>query len=468
MKIAASLRIALLIVALSTLASVVRSTPDAAPRTAAFAVHEWGTFTSIQGSDGNPIPWNPFSTASDLPGFVFDRRNPTHNRDVLAGKGAAFLLLGLKDGRPWLQRMETPVIYFHSDKPLTVDVHVRFPDGVLTEWFPQVSGFGPAPAIAGVLPGSSDSHLRWNSVRVVPGGTRAAAPSDTPLPGDSRPSHYFAARSGSDAIAEATQPFAPEVAPQRDRFLFYRGAGDFAAPLRAGVDPDDRTLRLSNLGPEPIGPLFIVRVRKGATAFDSISSLAAGREASVPIPEVAEPSGAGTLGAAMRDSLTRAGLHRAEADAMIQTWNESWFGEGGVRVLYLLPEAWTDRVLPLELSPAPKSVVRVMVGRAELFTRAQESQVAEWIADYTSGNTTWAVASLRSLDLGRFLEPAVTRSAQLVRAARMGVQLSCRSLPVEDGAHRELPSDEEWLGQIARLKQDLSASIATRPLALGR
>jgi len=49
---------------------------------AEYTAHEWGTFTSIQGSDGEPIRWNPFVT-SDLPGFVFDRNRPTHHDELL-------------------------------------------------------------------------------------------------------------------------------------------------------------------------------------------------------------------------------------------------------------------------------------------------------------------------------------------------------------------------------------------------
>ena len=50
--------------------------------------------------------------------------------------------------------METPVIYFYnhdkdtfSAKERQIDVEVKFPQGLVTEWFPQVSGFGPTFAM---------------------------------------------------------------------------------------------------------------------------------------------------------------------------------------------------------------------------------------------------------------------------------------------------------------------------------
>src|SRR3954463_10626080 len=77
-----------------------------------FVAHEWGTFTSVQGSDAVQLEWSPL-VSSELPKFVYDcsRGYPSgrHGSD----SKAAFLTL---------QRMETPVIYFYSEQARTVDV----------------------------------------------------------------------------------------------------------------------------------------------------------------------------------------------------------------------------------------------------------------------------------------------------------------------------------------------------------
>ena len=39
-------------------------------RAADLVVHEWGTFTSVAGPDGQAVPWHPLSGSSDLPCFV--------------------------------------------------------------------------------------------------------------------------------------------------------------------------------------------------------------------------------------------------------------------------------------------------------------------------------------------------------------------------------------------------------------
>src|SRR5882724_9773524 len=84
--------------------------------------HEWGTFTSVQGADGALLDWKPLET-SKLPRFVYDWTHPGLNR-VLTVNGYGGFGKGSIIAR---QRMETPVIYFYSDKEQTLDVTVRFP-----------------------------------------------------------------------------------------------------------------------------------------------------------------------------------------------------------------------------------------------------------------------------------------------------------------------------------------------------
>jgi len=474
--------------------------------TADYVAHEWGTFTSVQGSDGNPIPWDPFEGPSDLPGFVFRRQVPTLNTDVLCTRAAKFRQLDIKTGA-WLQRMETPVIYFHSRDALDVDVHVRFPQGLLTEWFPQVSSFGPVSGVDDVLASSRESHLRWLRVRVF-------AKSDSDAPGaaeaiPTRPdtSHYYAARRTTANLVEATSGFSKEAQVQRDRFLFYRGAGSFPAPLRVGVEPDDRTLFLVNQGEEPLGPFFAVKVVGDEIAFTPIDPLAPGQRRTLAIPtksaapsaldwdrearrnvpllhsgsarecgKVAEPSRLCThglqqrgycgetpqplssgswreLGTALENAMVSAGLHQDEASAMVSTWRESWFQEPGVRVLYLLPQAWTDRTLPLTLVPEPRSVVRVMVGRAEVFPRAVESRVAGLVGDFLNDDRAWAVASLRAAGMGRFLEPAITRAGQVIQRRAFANAFSCRMQPETGGvSEANWVPEQEWRRRIQEVK----------------
>ena len=108
-------------------------------------------------------------------------------------------------------------------------------------------------------------------------------------------------------------------------------------------------------------------------------------------------------------SLCSEGLYRREAEAMVKTWEDSWFAEDGVRVLYLLPRDWTDRTLPLSIRPAPKELVRVMVGRAEVLTPAFEKTLADEVTK--AGNNERDAKERLSAELrklGRFAQPALS------------------------------------------------------------
>src|SRR5438067_1523162 len=97
-----------------------------------FVVHEWGTFTSIAGKDGVALEWRPLNGSIDLPKFVH----------TMQQEG-----LGLRHSRTKaeltaLVRMETPVLYFYSSREMNVSAEVNFPNGKITEWYPQARSVG--------------------------------------------------------------------------------------------------------------------------------------------------------------------------------------------------------------------------------------------------------------------------------------------------------------------------------------
>src|SRR5204863_4048766 len=83
------------------------------------------------------------------------------------------------------------------------------------------------------------------------------------------------------------------------------------------------------------------------------------------------------------------------------------FQEDGVRVLYVLPRVWTDAALPMKLDPAPRELVRVMVGRAEVITPDAELSLRSALNAVRTGEA----ARLHALDqlkrLGRFATPTL-------------------------------------------------------------
>ena len=152
-----------------------------------FTAHEWGTFTSVQGADGAQLQWNPFLT-TDLPAFVY-------NRAVRNGglKGAALTDPFGKINMSGLIRMETPVIYFYSDRARTAEVRVSFPQGRVTEWYPQATHVGPFHTMdASEKVRAARSVIEWKGLKILPRDTKEMSAAklirDAKNPGEN---HYY-------------------------------------------------------------------------------------------------------------------------------------------------------------------------------------------------------------------------------------------------------------------------------------
>jgi len=393
-----------------------------------FVAHEWGTFTSVQGSDGTLLNWRPLQT-SRLPQFVYNWQNPGYSRQGLSG-----LALG-KSAMVTLQRMETPVIYFYADEKQTVDVSVDFPKGVITEWYPQASKIGPSTILApapiakadelahkaGARPeftfasllknhAAKESRARWTGIEILPANeSRDTARS---LQQDRSGSHYFTARDTDSACIRVDSDGTTNNAPEYEKFIFYRGVGSFATPLHVTIDGS--TVTIANTGTEPLEHMFLLGLQDGVGKFVAVERLVPGEKRMVqvnladgvlPTRQLSEQ-----LGHSMADALVSEGLYQREAQAMVKTWRDSWFEENGLRVLYTLPRAWTDRTLPITLDPKPRELVRVMVGRAEVFTPGVEKKLSDALAMAQKGDSEARSRVMSECKkLGRFAEPALRK-----------------------------------------------------------
>jgi hypothetical protein len=307
-------------------------------------VHEWGTFTSVAGEDGQPIRWLPLAGSSDLPCFVEQARSR-------ALKGT---LVGTV-------RMETPVLYFYTPAETSVDVDVRFRDGVITEYFP------PAEVDGG--------SITWRHVSIA-----ADAFGDFPVA--EAPSHYYAARQTDAAPLQ--------VDSQTERFLFYRGVGSFPLPLSAIVNAQD-DVAVTNIGHDRVENVVLFENRAGRVGY-RIGDLVDG---STTLPRPTLDGNLTALRSDLESILMAHGLFPREAVAMVETWRDSWFEEG-IRLLYVVPQKTIRSILPLRITPRPADIVRVFIGRLELVSPATLNDVRTAIA---SGD--WSALE----KYGRFLMP---------------------------------------------------------------
>jgi hypothetical protein len=77
-----------------------------------------------------------------------------------------------------------------------------------------------------------------------------------------------------------------------------------------------------------------------------------------------------TLCESMHAALVARGLNADEATAMLETWKDSYFDTPGLRVFYVVPDAWTSYYLPLSIS-TPHTLTRVIVGRIDIDSPAE-------------------------------------------------------------------------------------------------
>lgn len=407
-----------------------------------FVVHEWGTFTSVSGADGVRLEFRPL-VDSDLPDFVL-------NRPRQAGIAAP---IGSKLDYRVFQRMETPVTYFYTDRDREVRVKVGFPSGLLTEFYPPVATMKP-DFVWNKRAAVGQSELDWGTVSLIPAG-RLRPSLDTPGLADrvqahllrtlvptSDERHYAYARETESALVHVARPRDAKrpAAPSGDffeKFLFYRGVGNFTLPLTV-TSRGSEQFEATNSGPDPIRSLFLVTVHDQVVRFRQYDAIPANGRLTLRLD--AEAASVESLAEAVVRALIAERLYEPEARAMVKTWRDSWFAEEGTRLFYMLPARRTDELLPLTIEPRPRETVRVMVGRMELMTPEEEQRLvsivrqsavaraahAKGIAERRAAAAEGKLAESQVEDRPLAIPPALLKLGRLAEPAMVRVKFYAR------------------------------------------
>ncbi|HTV47067.1 MAG TPA: hypothetical protein VMG59_01355 [Phycisphaerae bacterium] len=278
-------------------------------------VHEWGTFTSCQDENGSAL--GAINTDDEpLPPFVHDivpmLINPNSSL-FLGGKG-------VPDCDPDVtMRLETPVLYFYpqgNSAPKYVSVSVDFHGGWLTQYFPDALAIAP-----GLWVNNAGSNINSQIGRITANTVGRLVWQNVELnasPGGPQTDDYV-----WTSPRQVNASYVQTPAGETERFLFYRGVGHLDSPLR------------------------IIQTGSQLQNVDLLRK-------------------------SMHQGLVAAGLYDDEATALLNTWQLSYFRSGGERVFFIVPQVWTDWVLPLDVH-TPADITRVMVGRIELVTPEQRA-----------------------------------------------------------------------------------------------
>ncbi|HLV86025.1 MAG TPA: hypothetical protein VKV39_03550 [Candidatus Sulfotelmatobacter sp.] len=350
----------LALLALGGTGLLIADEPQVAPD---LTVHEWGTFTSIAGADGEAMTWQTIQDSDELPQFV----------EHLSGVDS-------KSGLRGTIRMETPVLYFYSPRTMKVSVQARFSRGIMTEWYPH----------AQTEPGKGlrdpDLHHMQRDGRIVWPAVTLSPESNGHFPSPLPTNRYYAARetSSTPLTVEAS------AGTQQEKFLFYRGVSAAPLPISAAQKPSGEIL-IRSLDGSQIPSMMLFERRGTRIGYRWAGPTA--DEAEIQQPELT--GNLESLLGELESVLTSQGLFADEAHAMVETWRDSWFEEGS-RLIYVVPPNFVDRILPLTIDPAPGRVVRVFVGRIEIVTPATAEAVKTALSSHNAATLS---------KYGRFLEP---------------------------------------------------------------
>jgi hypothetical protein len=289
------------------------------------------------------------------------------------------------------QKMETPVVYIHSPFEQRVKIDVGFPQGIISQYYPNPVSFTPAIGSVSRLAGGNVSF----DVTAVTG--------ELPIPAVAAENVYAPSRN-------VKANFLRSSAGENEKLIFYRGLGDFQNSLR--VTSTGGAIKLRNLGAERVPNAFLVHVdRAGGVALRALGGVAAAGDLEVAAADIeslisGSRSTTDSAGGFLTKALQATGLYADEAQSMVDTWKRSYFKTAGLRVLYVLPQEETERVLPMRVSPAPSELVRTLVGRIELLRESEEQAFLARIVK--EGRSFPAVA-----EFGRFAEPQLRRLRQI-------------------------------------------------------
>ena len=372
----------------ATLEDTTAPRPDAPPSDApiadGLAVQEWGTYTSVQASDGHALGGLHHEDET-LPAFV-QRRNWSDRSNYYFENLAE---------EP-LQQLETPVLYFWSKKAQDVQVQIDFPQGVVGQWYPDATKFSPDLGNCKALEKGS---MTWNVTvdpSIDPSTFRPVDPKEIWAPSRnvaSTPVHFTGTTGSAD---------------EREQFIFYRGLGKFNPEVKV-IEGVDGSMHVTNGTHDDIASAFVLRVTADGGTIVSLGALKAGTTFDTKVPTTVKSIDNYVADAkkALHDALMASGLRDDVAQAMVDTWTRSWFKNVGLRVLYLAPRAWTDSWLPTTITPTPTSLVRTLVGRIESITPSEETSLIAAVKDHAKSGAAFDVTTL-----GRFSEPRLRRAIE--------------------------------------------------------
>jgi len=353
-------------------------------------VHEWGVVTIPYGAKESGVRsagvrlGKRGEEIADLPKFV------------ATWAGAVGKQIAELEAMP----VRKPVVYFYSKAEARVRLKVSIPGGRPDAWWPPADDFAPKakflnPRQLGGRPQKlseiepKDGHLAWQTLTVDPAAGE------------------FPKADGWWETARKTDAATVRHKGAVEKFLFY-DALTLCDPGLSILWKKGGKVELHNGSEEPLRHLFALRVKDGRCSSAYHRELEKGGRVELAVAE-GEPGN-------FADGLVDAGLYRKEAAAIVEIWKEEFFRIDGARVLTILPRAAYDRLLPLEIHPAPKELQRVLIAHLECLDAEAREAIASLVEQLGADELEKREAAATTLRARMPLAGSVIREA--LRAAK--------------------------------------------------
>lgn len=395
----------------------------------AYDLHEWGTFTTVSGSDGSFLTGLHVEEES-LPSFVYSHlgMEPGFQRGATnaylaplsyyGGRGGTMnladskqieVLLNSTDNQYYYSRitgpiaagfkgfptgtpianvnvkMETPVIYFYGGSGEKVNVKVGFNGGSISQWYPQrLKGDTPNKielkenqmhkSLKQLLKDKKGYTLVDNKVRDFSKNYQGSIEWDVELLDADNAFTFKSAQSPTWIYPKVPNANMVKVGNEYEDYLFYRGIGNIDLPVKFSVDANE-VVKMENNSTEEI-PFAFAFEKTGQLVRYKVLGKVKG-EVTIANTEwtKAQPNWQVEVFSAMRSGLVNQGLTRDEANGMVKTWWKSYFEHDGLRIFWVVPQNELEKILPLEVNPKPEKSVRVIVGRGDILRPSFEKKL---------------------------------------------------------------------------------------------
>jgi predicted transcriptional regulator len=345
-------------------------------------VHEWGTFTSHYTDSGTPYQNVHKVLDEKAPDFVhfIDFENCDINCTDRYKDDYWFVNRKLELDDISI-KMETPVLYFYSKKEITdLEINVGFPMGSISEFYPLpiqkedlnyvkshvkfkdragelVDGINIVNSIPYLSFKNYYGYAKWR-INILSPNT-SAIPSNP----DSIVSNvWLAPRKTASNIIESGN--------EREKYIFYRGLASFTNPVIPKYTKSSNLL-VTNTTQENLKYVLVYEITKDGRRFiwdikgiNANESVIFQRNNSI----INDNNWNSNFKPKFIEALVESGLYKDEAEAMLNTWNQSYFGKPGIKIFWITPRSFTDKILPISFSIQPEKLERVMIGRTEIDT----------------------------------------------------------------------------------------------------